>query len=231
MQPIGEMELPIRVESRTGDTPSYKRQRQRNKPPHILLTTPESLMLMLSYADAPRIFGKLKAVIVDEAHSFAHTKRGDLTALALSRLMEYAPDFVRIGLSATVADADALARWLGPSGAPADIIESALPMQPDIRLLHSEARMPYGGYMAKYAIADMMAAIKEAGTSLVFVNTRAQAELIFQYLWDANTDGLPIAIYHGSLSKEQRRKTESMMASGKLRFNRFNRGFLKVVER
>lgn len=215
--PIDEMALNVTVESRTGDTPSSKRQRQRRKPPNILLTTPESLMLMLSYADAPRIFGKLKAVIIDEAHSFAHTKRGDFTALAMARLRTLAPQHIRIGLSATVAYPDLLAAWLGPTGEPAKVLAVASKTKPRIRLLKSKERLPFGGFMARYAIKDIYKAVSEASTSLVFVNTRAQAELLFQYLWEHNVEGLPIAIYHGSLSKEQRRKTEAMMASGQLR--------------
>ncbi len=218
MRPIAEMGLAVTVESRTGDTPPAKRARQRRAPPNLFLTTPESLMLMLSAPDAPRLFAGLKAVIVDEAHSFAPTKRGDFTALALSRLSALSPQAVRTGLSATVADPDALAAWLGPAGAPASVLQSGLPTKPDIRMLEPEgARMPYGGFMARYAVPDIYDAIREAGTSIVFVNTRAQAELMLQMLWEANEDNLPIAVYHGSLSREQRRRTEAMMAAGKIR--------------
>jgi ATP-dependent Lhr-like helicase len=212
--PIGEMGLDITVESRTGDTPPAKRARQRRSPPSIFLTTPESLMLMLASQDAPRLFASLKAVIVDEVHSFAPTKRGDFTALALTRLAKYAPRHLRVGLSATVADPDALGQWLGG----ASVLQSGLPQQPDIRILEPEGmRMPYGGFMGRYAIPAIYKAIRDAGPSIVFVNTRAQAELILQALWDVNEDNLPIAIYHGSLSREQRRKTEAMMAAGKIR--------------
>ncbi len=217
MQPVAEMGLQVSIESRTGDTPSHKRQRQRRRPPDILLITPESLMLMLSYAEAPRLFHTLQCVIVDEVHSFAHNKRGDLTALALARLERLAPGYCRFGLSATVADPLDLATWLGPSGAPAALLKAEDAPLPDIRLLHAGQRMPYGGFMARYAIAEIYEAIQQAGTTLVFVNTRAQSELLFQLLWDANRDGLPIAIYHGSLSKEQRRKTERLMAENRLR--------------
>ncbi len=218
VRPIAEMGLAVTVESRTGDTPQPKRARQRRAPPNLFLTTPESLMLMLSSPDAPRLFADLRAVIVDEVHSFAPTKRGDFTALALSRLSALSPDAVRTGLSATVADPEALAAWLGPAGAPANLLQSGLPMKPDIRMLEPEgARMPYGGFMARYAVPDIYDAIRNAGTSIVFVNTRAQAELMLQMLWEANEDNLPIAVYHGSLSREQRRRTEAMMAAGKIR--------------
>jgi ATP-dependent Lhr-like helicase len=218
MQPIAEMGLAVTVESRTGDTPPAKRARQRLAPPNIFLTTPESLMLMLSQSDAARLFTGMRAVIVDEVHSFAASKRGDFTALALSRLLALAPQAIRTGLSATVADPDALAAWLGPAGAPAQVLQSGLPTKPDIRILVPEdVSMPYGGFMARYAVPTIYEAIRQAGTSIVFVNTRAQAELMLQMLWEANDDNLPIAIYHGSLDRELRRRTEAMMAAGKIR--------------
>lgn len=215
--PIEEMGLPVTVESRTGDTPSHKRVRQRQKPPNILLTTPESLMLMLSYADAPQIFGKVKLVIIDEVHSFAHNKRGDFTSLALARLSKLTPDHVRFGLSATVALPDQLAQWLVPAGQQADTIIVKDKVKPKIEILEAHNRLPYSGFMAKYAMDDILARIKQADTSIIFVNTRAQAEFTFQMLWEKNSDNLPIGIYHGSLSREQRRKTEEQMADGKLR--------------
>ncbi|MBT0586965.1 ligase-associated DNA damage response DEXH box helicase [Alteromonas sp. SM 2104] len=217
IQPVADMQLNISIETRTGDTPSHKRQRQRKKPPNMLLITPESLMLMLSYADADKLFGKVKAVIVDEVHAFAHGKRGDFTALILARLRYYSPQLVTFGLSATIAEPELLGAWLGPTGTPADIHRVNSDVLPNINILPSQARIPFGGFMAKYAVPEIYAAIQRVNTSLIFVNTRAQAELMFQFLWEANDKALPIAIYHGSLSKEQRRKTESMMSTGQIR--------------
>jgi ATP-dependent Lhr-like helicase len=215
--PIADMALNISVASRTGDTTSYQRQKQRKSPPNILLTTPESLMLMLSYVDARRIFANVKCVIVDETHSFANSKRGDFMSLALARLHYLNNDFIRVGLSATVAHPESLASWLGICGEPTGIIQAKSRVKPRLTLLTNKDYIPFGGYMAKYAKKEILQAISKAGTSLVFVNTRAQAELIFQTLWEENTQGLAIAIYHGSLSKEQRQKTQNMMAAGKLR--------------
>ncbi|KXJ58931.1 MAG: DNA ligase-associated DEXH box helicase [Alteromonas sp. Nap_26] len=217
LQPIEEMGLSITAETRTGDTPSHKRQRQRKKPPHILLTTPESLMLMLSYADADKLFGKLKRVIIDETHSLMANKRGDFLSLALARLNVLSPSVKRIGLSATVAFPETLGAWLAGSDGQVHIIKVNAGEKPNVHMLHSKARMPFGGFMARYAIEDIYHAIEQAETTLVFVNTRAQSELLFQMLWEANQAALPIALYHGSLSKEQRRKTEAMMAGGFLR--------------
>jgi len=102
--PVAEMGLPIRVETRTGDTPVSRRQRQRRYPPDILLTTPEQLALLLASDDAPYLFSSLKRVVLDELHALVTSKRGDLLSLGLARLWKIAPDLRMIGLSATVAD-------------------------------------------------------------------------------------------------------------------------------
>jgi ATP-dependent Lhr-like helicase len=217
MLPIAEMELKVRVEMRTGDTNSYQRKRQRTKPPSILLTTPESLMLMLSYTDAPTIFGNLKTVIVDELHSFAPNKRGDLTSLALAQLTHLAPSLVRFGLSATVHHPEILAAWLGPASTPANILIAKAKHKPDVNLLTDGSKIPYSGFMAGYAIEEIYKTIAKNIMTIIFVNTRAQAEFMFRKLWQANQDNYPIAIYHGSLSKEQRLKTEAMTVAGKLK--------------
>ena len=116
LMPIEEMGLPIRVETRTGDTPSDRKQRQRVKPPHILLTTPESLSLLLSHEDSVFLFSTLQRVIIDEVHAFANGKRGDLLSLSLARLQTLAPQMERVALSATVADPDDYRAWLAPDG-------------------------------------------------------------------------------------------------------------------
>jgi ATP-dependent Lhr-like helicase len=215
--PIAEMGLAVRVETRTGDTPEAKRRRQRRDPPHMLLTTPESLALLLSYTEAPALFADLRAVVVDELHALAGSKRGDLLALGLARLRRLAPQSRVAGLSATVAFPDALAAWLGPAGAPVDIVRAGGGAPPEIAILETAERMPWAGHMALFAMPEVYRAIRQAGTTLVFVNTRAQAELVFQALWRLNVDNLPIALHHGSLSVEQRRKVEAAMARGALR--------------
>src|SRR5215468_4657866 len=112
--PVAEMKLPIRIETRTGDTPASKRQRQRRDPPHILLTTPEQLALILASPDAPFLFGSLRRVVLDELHSLVMSKRGDLLSLGLARLFALAPGLTSVGLSATVAEPDDLRRYLLP---------------------------------------------------------------------------------------------------------------------
>lgn len=218
MKPIEQMDLPIRAGVRTGDTKSYERTKQRKTPPDILLTTPESLMLLLSYDNAPDYFASLKCVVVDEMHSFSTGKRGDFTALALARLKSLAPDHVRFGLSATVASPTEAAKWLGPTGTPAELIEVIGDTPPLLDIIVPQDKaMPLGGHNARYAVNDIYAKIKSAKSVIVFVNTRAQAELMFQALWQVNADGLPIGLYHGSLSRERRQKTESLVAAGKMR--------------
>ncbi|HWC56357.1 MAG TPA: ligase-associated DNA damage response DEXH box helicase [Sphingomicrobium sp.] len=217
--PIEEMGLPIRVETRTGDTPSDRKARQRVKPPQMLLTTPESLSLLLSYPDAVTMFEGLRTVIVDEIHGFAKEKRGDLLSLSLSRLQKLAPGLRRVGLSATISDPDAYRSWLAPD-ADMELVDLVLGdpgAEPDLSILIPEEKIPWGGHSGYHAIADVMRLIEHHKTTLVFCNTRGLAELIFQKLWDENERGLPIGIHHGSLAVEARRKVEAAMAAGKLR--------------
>jgi ATP-dependent Lhr-like helicase len=118
LTPIEDIGLPIRVETRSGDTPSDRKKRQRERPPHILLTTPESLSLLLSYPESADLFAGLKRVVIDEVHAFATDKRGDLLALSLARLHALAPQAQRVALSATLANPRDFQEWLAPqSGA------------------------------------------------------------------------------------------------------------------
>ncbi|PWC34911.1 ligase-associated DNA damage response DEXH box helicase [Azospirillum sp. TSO22-1] len=220
-EPVAEMRLPIRTETRTGDTPEAKRRRQRAHPPQILMTTPESLALLLSYADAGSIFKGLRCVIVDELHALAGTKRGDLLALGLARLARLAPGCRRVGLSATVAEPDRLIAWLSKTGR-ADggdvrLIQGRAGAAADVEILVTRERLPWAGHMATHALKEVHARIRGHRTTLVFVNTRAQAEIVFQELWRLNDETLPIALHHGSLAAEQRRKVEAAMAAGRLR--------------
>ncbi len=218
-QPIAEMALPVVAETRTGDTPAGKRQRQRRKPPRFLMTTPESLALLLSQREASRFFASLRCVIVDELHAFANSKRGDLLSLGLARLSALAPACRRVGLSATVAWPDDYRQWLSPDGNPeaVRVIEGPAGLSPEIAILESRERLPWSGHMAIHALPEVYDEIRRAATTIVFVNTRAQAEIVFQHLWRLNDDNLAIALHHGSLAPEQRRKVEAAMAGGALR--------------
>ena len=215
--PIAEMGLPIRVEDRTGDTSATRKKRQRADPPHILLTTPESLALLTSYEDAPRMFGGLARIVVDEIHALAESKRGDQLMLALSRLQAIAPDLRRVGLSATVEDPAAMARYLARHPDPPGLVEADPGPDPDIAMLATDAPPPWSGGGGKYAIPRVLEEVKKHKTTLIFHNTRAQAEIFFHNLWLANDDGLAVGIHHGSLDRGQRARVETAMLAGRLR--------------
>ena len=221
LTPITEMGLPITVETRSGDTPSDRKARQREHPPHVLLTTPESLSLLLSYPESAQLFGTLQRVVIDEVHAFATSKRGDLLALALTRLQALAPGLRRAALSATLADPESFRAWLAPWGDLDSTVlvegEAGAPADVEILLPGDGQRVPWGGHAAAWALPQLYEAIRRNRTTLVFTNTRFLAEYIFQLLWDANEDKLPIGIHHGSLSKEARRKVEGAMARWELR--------------
>lgn len=219
-KPVDEMNLPITMETRTGDTPQHKRTRQKLSPPDILLTTPEQLALLIASPDADRFFNGLRYLVLDELHSLVTSKRGHLLSLGLARLRAFVPNLQAIGLSATVAEPDELRRWLvrqSPADNMADLITVSGGAKPEITILDSEERVPWSGHSARYAIPEVYDAIRRHQTTLLFVNTRSQAELLFQELWRVNDDNLPIALHHGSLDVGQRRKVEKAMADNVLR--------------
>ena len=224
--PVAEMGLPIRLETRTGDTPASKRQRQRRIPPEILLTTPEQVTLLLGSADGAHLFATLRRIVLDELHAIVTSKRGDLLALALTRLRAIAPAATAIGLSATVRDPHELRRYLvaqnnvdaASDGSPmAELVMAPEGAKADIAMLDTKQRLPWSGHSAMHAMAEIYTAIKQARLTLVFVNTRAQAEAVFQQLWSINDDNLPIALHHGSLDAGQRRRVEDAMVRGALK--------------
>lgn len=220
--PVEEMGLPITLETRTGDTPQSRRARQRVLPPDILLTTPEQMALMLSHKSAADLFEGLRCVILDELHALATSKRGDLLALDLARLRTLAPELTAIGLSATVARPSELAAYLVANKGQAatrlaEIVTAEGGVSADITILESSADLPWAGHSARYALKEMYAAIKAHKMTLMFVNTRSQAEMLFHELWRCNEDNLPIALHHGSLDVGQRRRVEAAMVAGNLR--------------
>jgi ATP-dependent Lhr-like helicase len=215
--PVTEMGLDIRIEERTGDTTATSRKRQRADPPHIFLTTPESLALLVSYEDAPRMFAGLKRVVIDEIHALAESKRGDQMMLALARLNAICPDLKRVGLSATVDDPAAIAHLMARHPDPCEILMADPGPPPDIAILHTDEAPPWSGGGAAYAIPAVLEQVKAHNTTLIFHNTRAQAEIFFHNLWLANEESLPIGIHHGSLDREQRARVEGAMVRGELR--------------
>ncbi|WP_292095946.1 DEAD/DEAH box helicase, partial [Brevundimonas sp.] len=229
MTPIREIGLNIHVESRTGDTKQSKKQRQRDFPPDILLTTPEQLALFCAWEGARGYFADLKCVVLDEVHAIWSGKRGDLLSLGLARLQSFAPGMRRVALSATVDDPAMIADWLKPHPSPlggeggvrsmtvegdgsdtlrASSLEQTIPSSEPLRgppspprgegkvtivlgdpgappvvdVLVSEGHVPWAGHTGAHAIPEVYAAIKQAGMALIFVNTRWQAEFVFQSL-------------------------------------------------
>ncbi|HYZ23836.1 MAG TPA: DEAD/DEAH box helicase, partial [Rhodopila sp.] len=195
LRPVQDMGLPIGIESRTGDTPANRRARQKVAPPQILLTTPESLAVLISLPDGPAFFGALRCIIMDEVHALAGTKRGDQLALCVSHLRTLAPEVRCVGLSATVAHPDAIQAYVGACRR----IEVQDGAPPELRMTLPPGRLSWSGHMGLEAAPEVMALIRNAGMTIVFVNTRAQAELMFQALWKLNDETLPIALHHGSL--------------------------------
>lgn len=212
-RPVEQMGLAITIESRTGDTPANRRARQKAAPPNLLLTTPESLAVLISSPDAPAFFGQLRCIVMDEVHALAGTKRGDQLALCVARLRSLSPQARRVGLSATVAHPAAIQAFVGASRVIA--VRDGAP--PALSMTLPEGRLSWSGHMGLEAAPQVMAHIRQAGMTIVFVNTRAQAELMFQALWKLNDPTLPIALHHGSLEVAQRRKVEAAMAAGLLR--------------
>ena len=213
--PIEDQGLDIRVETRTGDTSAYKKNRQKVLPPDMLMTTPESLALLLSNKESKDYFKNLKYLVIDEIHTLVNTKRGDLLSLNLSRISSISPDCKKIGLSATVKNKNAVLKFL-TSKKKAKTLNVEETSVPKIDILETNNRVPWSGHMASYAIRDIYQKIKKSSLTIVFVNTRAQAELVFNKLWQENDNNLRIAIHHGSLEKEIRRKVESLMSLGKI---------------
>ena len=221
--PITEMDLTLTAETRTGDTSAAKKSRQRTRPPDMLLTTPEQIALLISHEDAHYLFADLEILILDELHALAPSKRGDLLALGIARLRTLAPRLMTIGLSATVARPTELRAYLSAQRSPeteaslADVVVATGGAQPKLSILETEGELPWAGHTTRYAIPEIYQAVKAHRLSLLFVNTRSQAELVFQELWRINDDTLPIGLHHGSLDATQRRKVEAAMAAGRLR--------------
>ena len=219
--PVAEMGLDITIETRTGDTPAARRQRQKYLPPDILMTTPESLSILIASPDARDYFKGLKRVILDELHAIIPNKRGHLLSLALARLRMLAPEVRFCGLSATVPDAKPLIDYLTPQNREgvksAKLIRGKAGATPQVDVLMSEERIPWSGHTGRHAFQEVYEKIREAKMTLVFVNTRSQAEITFASLWRINDDNLPIALHHGSLEVDRRRKVEAAMTRGELR--------------
>jgi ATP-dependent Lhr-like helicase len=239
--------LPFSVELRTSDTSSSLRARQKDRLPTILVTTPESLTLLLSYPDCRQKLSTLRAVIVDEWHELLSTKRGTQTELALARLRTFNPTLRTWGLSATLSNLQQAAHALLGQTAPSPIEnrksqianpespignrQSAIGnsptiisanLQKELKVLSlfpdSIERFPWGGHMGLRMVEPVIRQLDQPGTALVFTNTRAQSEIWFRSLLAARPDWLgQIAIHHGSLDRAVRLQVEALLREGALR--------------
>ena len=217
MIPIEEMDLNIKVEDRTGDTTAKTKRRQRIDPPQILLTTPESLALLISFPEANALFANLERIIIDEIHALVENKRGHQLLLAISRLQSISKNLRKLGLSATVDHPQEIAGFISENDSNCPIIFAEPGPDPNISMLQTTASPPWSGAGATYAVPDVLEQISKHKTTLIFHNTRAQAEIFFHNLWLNNQDNLPVAIHHGSLDLAQRKRVEAAITKGELR--------------
>jgi ATP-dependent Lhr-like helicase len=218
--PLAEIGIPWTLERRTGDTTATVRDRQREKLPTALVTTPESLSLLLSRPDARQLFAELRLVVVDEWHELLGNKRGAQTELALARLRRFQPDLRIWGLSATLGNLDtALAALVGP-GRTGRLVRGAGPkaIRVDSLIPETIERFPWAGHLGLKLLPQVIAAVEEGRTALVFTNTRSQTEIWFQAILDARPDWAgEIALHHGSLDRKVRDFVEAGLRAGGLR--------------
>lgn len=221
-QTVAELKLPWRVALRTGDTRSHERAKQDRSPPHVLITTPESLSLMLSRAGASDALRPVRSVVIDEWHELIGTKRGVQTELCLARLRAFNPQLQTWALSATLGNLDeALACLMGSHPTqPGRIITGAQDKQIVIDTLMPKqlARFPWAGHIGLAMLEEVIEVIAGERSTIVFTNVRSQAEIWYQALLAARPDWAgEIALHHGSLDLNTRRYVESGLKTGSLR--------------
>jgi ATP-dependent Lhr-like helicase len=219
LEPVRDLELPWSVETRTGDTSSSLRQRQKQRLPTALVTTPESLCLLLTYPETQAQFQHLSLVVVDEWHELLSSKRGVQVELALARLRRWRPQLCTWGLSATLGDVrEAMNTLLADSEGELIEGESEKTFQIDSVVPESVERFPWAGHLGLKQLADVLTAIDAARTSLVFTNTRSQAEQWYQAILKGRPDWAgQLALHHGSIDQETRRWVEDRLRAGKLK--------------
>lgn len=218
--PLEGLGIPWTVETRTGDTSQALRKKQGERLPTALITTPESLVLMLTRADSEELFGDLRCIVVDEWHELLSTKRGVQTELALARVRRLKPDVRTWGVSATLGNLDEASETLQGVGAGARIVRGHVSKQIviDSVLPPNISRFPWSGHFGTSMIPPVISAIEEGGTCLVFTNTRSQAEIWHQQILALRPDWADlIGLHHGSLDREVRDKVEADLKQGRLR--------------
>ncbi len=218
--PLEDLGIPWTVEIRTGDTSQGLRKKQNEQLPTALITTPESLMLMLTRSDSEELFGDLRCIVVDEWHELLSTKRGVQTELALARLRHLRPEVRTWGVSATLGNlGGALDALLGPKNNGITVqghLEKEIVI--DCVLPKNIARFPWSGHFGVTMVPAVVEAIEGGGSCLIFTNTRSQTEIWHQQILDSRPEWKDeVAIHHGSLDRSVRDQVESDLKSGKLR--------------
>lgn len=211
---------PWSVELRTGDTSASVKARQKKQLPSALVTTPESLSLLLTYPQARHLFRELDAIVVDEWHELLSTKRGVQTELALARLRAFRPSVRTWGLSATLKNLDEAASTLLGANASPTIIHADIPKPVEVETLlpHDVTRFPWAGHLGLNLLPRVIDAIASAQSTLLFTNTRSQAELWHRALQTTKPDWAEsIALHHGSLDRDVRNDAEMRLHAGQLR--------------
>ncbi len=224
MRPVEELGLPWTVERRTGDTAQSVKQRQRARLPSALVTTPESLSVLLSYADAEQKFRGLRTVIVDEWHELMSTKRGTQTELGLARLRRWNPGLVTWGLSATLGNLEEAMNCL---------LGAAAPLPGAGMMIHGPGRkettlttvlpadvqrFPWAGHLGINQLGQVLKVLEDAKSTLLFTNTRSQAEIWFNAITTTRPQWADdVALHHGSIDRKARREVEDRLRSGTMR--------------
>lgn len=219
---LEENRLPGSIGLRTGDTPAAERQRQRRRPPTVLVTTPESLTLLLSYTDAASTFSRVQAVVVDEWHELMGSKRGVQTELALARLRAFSPGLRTWGLSATLGNLEeAHDVLLGcNAAAPRNLVQGApaKSVRIDTVLPAAMDRFPWAGHLGLHLLPEVLREIDAASSTLLFTNTRAQTERWHQAILEVRPEWTDaIAMHHGSLEHDLRLAVEARLRAGELK--------------
>lgn len=212
--------LPWSVAQRTGDASARDKRLARGGKLDVLVTTPESLSLLLSYPDTAPMFGDLRCVVVDEWHELMGSKRGAQTQLALARLRRWSPRVRTWGLSATLGNLEDACRSLLPPGQPPRVLSAARPrpMTLETLLPADIVRFPWSGHLGLSQLAGVMDRVFSVRTTLLFTNTRAHAELWHQALssvWPE--DSATLALHHGSLDPAVRQQAEAGLRDASLR--------------
>ncbi len=218
-RPVEELGLPLSVESRTGDTSQSIRRRQQERLPNVLITTPESLTLMLSRENAREALGGCQAVVIDEWHELLSSKRGTQTELALARMRGLAPGLRTWALSATLENLEEAARAAVGMDAEPVIVRGSIERPVVIQtLLPGKGRLPWAGHMGLTMLPAVLEWLDPAISTLVFLNTRAQAELWYQAIRVSKPEWEDVlGLHQGSIDRKTREALEAGLKSGNTR--------------